>query len=180
MDSRKQELRQHYRKLRGTGIHQFSWEKLLTDPRFHNARTIASYFSFVDEPETKTLNDAIRASGKILLLPALLPDKNLEWRQWNGEESELVAHGRMYEPRSNQFKGRIDLVIIPALAVDLDGYRLGRGGGSYDRALVHISGWKVCAVYDDEIANSGLPREEHDIRVDTIITPRRIIEIKSK
>jgi 5-formyltetrahydrofolate cyclo-ligase len=69
-----------------------------------------------------------------------------------------------------------DVLIVPALAVDTDGYRLGQGGGSYDRALHRVSpsATLLALVYDDELFDAAvepLPREPHDLRVHGVLTP---------
>ena len=69
----------------------------------------------------------------------------------------------------------IDVVIVPALRIDRDGYRLGQGGGYYDRALPTMSGWKIALVHSGEVTSEVLPRESHDIAVDAAATPDLIV-----
>ena len=151
------------------------WQILLQSPEIQSAEVIASYFSYGLEPDTTLLNGELLAMKKIVLLPRMNSDRSLTWVQWRGAPEELSTDRRFSQPIGEEFVGRIDVVIVPALAVDLEGYRLGQGGGSYDRALAHIDCWKVALVNDDEISEERLPREAHDQKVDAVVTPQKLI-----
>jgi 5-formyltetrahydrofolate cyclo-ligase len=69
----------------------------------------------------------------------------------------------------------IDVIITPALQIDSQGFRLGQGGGYYDRALSELSSWKIALIYPEEISTESLPREEHDISVDAYATHEKIV-----
>jgi 5-formyltetrahydrofolate cyclo-ligase len=84
-------------------------------------------------------------------------DKSLTW----------LSDG--HEINSALFK-KVDVVIVPALAIDYRGVRLGQGGGSFDRALPKFSGWKVALIDSVCFTNDELPDEPHDIRVDAVAT----------
>ena len=106
------------------------------------------------------------------LLPVLLPDDDLNWAEYDGQ---LVPgrHG-LLEPVGARLGveaiSGCELVLVPALLVDRRGVRLGRGGGSYDRALRRATGLTVALVHDDELVEE-LPCEEHDVRVAAVATP---------
>ena len=106
-----------------------------------------------------------------------LPDRNLEWVLWDGRDDSLsLSIGSGYrEPIGNTFDGVIDLLFIPALAVDMHGNRLGQGGGSYDRALKTQQSRKVALIYDDELLATDIPVELHDQRVNAAVTPLRLV-----
>jgi 5-formyltetrahydrofolate cyclo-ligase len=105
------------------------------------------------------------------LLPVLLPDDDLDWAVYDG----TLAPGRrgLPEPVGTRLGvdaiATCDVVLVPALAVDRDGYRLGKGGGSYDRALARATGLTVALVHDGEVVES-LPREAHDVPVHAVAT----------
>ena len=141
---------------------------LLDIPEVSNANVIASYYSYGTEPTTHALNEAIIASGKTLLLPRINGDL-IDWVQWDGTPENLEAHGKFHQPTGAIFSqlDAIDLVLVPALAIDPDGNRLGQGGGFYDRALPLLRAWKHGVVYTYEKMEHDLPREKWDIAMDS-------------
>jgi 5-formyltetrahydrofolate cyclo-ligase len=140
------------------------------------AATVAAYVSVGQEPGTGPLLDLLAAAGKRVILPVLLPDNDLDWAAYDGPDS-LVAAGRgLLEPLGRRLGpeavATADVVLTPALAVDRTGMRLGRGGGSYDRALGHVPvGTFVCALlYDGELLDR-VPHDDHDRPVTAVVTP---------
>ncbi|NUT33163.1 MAG: 5-formyltetrahydrofolate cyclo-ligase [Hamadaea sp.] len=128
---------------------------------------IAAYEPFGTEPcahLTRPFPEqlAALASAPRVLVPVLREDRDLDWRDWNDPGGRLGVAAI----------ADADLVIVPAVAVDRTGVRLGRGGGSYDRALARVRpGVLVIALlHDGELAHR-LPAEEHDIRVGAVTTP---------
>jgi 5-formyltetrahydrofolate cyclo-ligase len=109
-----------------------------------------------------------------VLLPVLRPDLDLDWAAY---PAPLIS-GRygLAEPDGPRLGvgaiAEADLVIAPGLAVSTDGVRLGRGGGSYDRALARVSpsALVVVPLYDGELVE-WLPAEPHDRPVDAVVTP---------
>jgi 5-formyltetrahydrofolate cyclo-ligase len=75
--------------------------------------------------------------------------------------------------------GSVDLILIPAAAFDLRGYRLGRGRGFYDRLLASVGGKKWGVAFDEQVV-STVPDEPHDVPLDCLVTPTRWIEIRSR
>lgn len=106
------------------------------------------------------------------LLPVLLPDGDLDWVTFTGE----LADGSrgLREPVGPRLGvdaiAGCDLVLVPALLVDRHGNRLGKGGGSYDRALPRATGLTVALLRDGELVDE-LPTEEHDVKVAAAATP---------
>jgi 5-formyltetrahydrofolate cyclo-ligase len=136
--------------------------------------TVAAYVPLPGEPGGPELPDTLAAVCGRLLLPVLLPDLDLDWAGYAGT---LVpaARGLREPPGPRLGPGAIadaDLVIVPALAVDRRGVRLGRGGGSYDRALARVDpGTRVVAVVFDGELLDEVPEQPHDRRVDVVVTP---------
>jgi 5-formyltetrahydrofolate cyclo-ligase len=150
-------------------------------PEVQVARTIALYVSMGAEPQTGSLIDWLLASGHEVLLPILYADNDLGWGLAPGAADLVPGRLGLSEPPVDLGTDAIttaDLVICPALAVDLNGVRLGRGGGSYDRALARVSpGTPIwAAVYDTEIVES-LPADAHDHPVQAAITPTRLVPL---
>jgi 5-formyltetrahydrofolate cyclo-ligase len=178
----KSDLRKRYRRERSEHAVDTPYSYLIDSQEISSARVIASYISYGDEPNTLELNQAILAAGKKLLLPRISEengDISLEWVSWNGDPLQLKERGRILEPigpaeiDSNQ----IDVVIVPALRVDGDGYRLGQGGGFYDRALAHLAAWSIALIFPEEIAGQPLPRESHDIPVSAYATYDMVVRL---
>jgi 5-formyltetrahydrofolate cyclo-ligase len=141
---------------------------LLELPEISRAEVIASYYSYGTEPSTIALNLAIIASGKKLVLPRI-NGAEIEWVEWNGASENLSENGKFHEPIGSVYTAldSIDLVLVPALAIDPDGYRLGQGGGFYDRALPLLRAHKHGVVYPFERMEHDLPREKWDVAVDS-------------
>jgi 5-formyltetrahydrofolate cyclo-ligase len=137
-------------------------------PEISQALVIASYYSYGTEPDTRELNQRIINAGKTLLLPRM-NGEDIEWVQWNGSAEDLKENGKFHEPVGEIFSNPdlIDLVLVPALAIDPDGYRLGQGGGFYDRALPRLRAWKHGVVYHFEKMEHDLPRESWDVAMDS-------------
>lgn len=164
----KQSLRRRLRAQREERYVEHNLLHLLDLPEFSQARVIASYYSFGTEPSTLALNRAIIASGKTLILPRIKGEE-IEWVDWNGTPETLKENGKFTEPTGPLFTklDSIDLVLVPALAIDPDGYRLGQGGGFYDRALPKLRAHKHGVVYPFERMEHDLPREPWDIPMDS-------------
>ncbi|MBQ1099835.1 5-formyltetrahydrofolate cyclo-ligase [Streptomyces sp. b94] len=157
--------------------------RALAMPEVAQAHAVAAYVSVGAEPGTLTLLDALRARGVRVLLPALLPDNDLDWGEYAGKDSlAVVRHGgrmALYEPAGRRLGPdavtEADVVLLPGLAVDGRGLRLGRGGGSYDRVLARLdrAGARpalLVLLYDSEVV-ALVPAEPHDRPVDAAVTP---------
>lgn len=131
---------------------------------------VAAYVPMAGEPGGG-LPDLLRDLGYGVLLPLLLPDDDLAWGRYEG----ALVPGRLkglLEPPGAPVEFTAALMVVPALAVAADGTRLGRGGGSYDRALARVpSGVPLLALLDDAEVVESLPAEPHDRRVTGVVTP---------
>jgi len=154
-------------------------EHLLATPEVRRAATVAAYVSVGTEPGTGPLLESLATTGKRLVLPVLLPDGDLDWGVYGGPASLAPARLGLLEPVGPRLGpdavATADVVLVPALAVDRRGVRLGRGGGSYDRALARVPvGTFVCALlYGDELLDD-VPRADHDRTVTAVVTPRGV------
>ena len=173
----KKELRDRYRRDRQLAYLPASWRHILDAAEFTGASTIASYLSYEFEPATEDINKEILRRGLTLVLPRLLPDNNLSWHIWDGSQNTLRKRGKIYEPTSPESidPSALDVVIVPALHINRSGYRLGQGGGSYDRALANMKAWSVALIYPHEITSEPLPVDNHDQPVSAAATPDLII-----
>lgn len=154
-------------------------DTVLTLPELAAARTVTAYVSVQAEPDTTALLATLLARRRTVLLPITLPDMSLDWVAYEGPASlHPAAHG-LLEPSGTRLgadavKGA-DLALLPALAVDRSGLRMGRGGGCYDRVLetLPVDVLSCALVYDHELL-PRVPAEPHDRRVGAVATPSGI------
>jgi 5-formyltetrahydrofolate cyclo-ligase len=177
--SEKSELRTRYRHERRERYLDHSFSYLSTSSEFSKARVIASYISYGDEPDTQELNKALLQAGKQLYLPRVNGDY-LEWVLWSGSQDQLVPSKfskQILEPTGQALSdlSLIELIVVPSLRIDRSGYRLGQGGGFYDRALSNLSAWSIGLIHPDEISSVDLPREAFDIALKAAATPDLIL-----
>jgi 5-formyltetrahydrofolate cyclo-ligase len=151
-------------------------DAVLSLPQTQMAGTVAAYYSVAAEPDTHGLIYALWKRGSYLLLPVLRPDGDLDWASYEGPDSLRPGPRGLTEPaeppRGPGAIASADLVLVPALAVDHSGLRLGRGGGSYDRALTRVGDQvpTVGLIYDQELL-AEVPAWAHDQRVRLIVRP---------
>ena len=138
---------------------------ILQSSEFANASHVASYISYGTEPRTDDLNKELINRGVRVIVPRLLPDKDLDWVDLESDEEFSDV-------------GKVTVVIIPSLGVDRNGYRLGQGGGSYDRALPRFRAWKITLIHQGELVES-LPHDEWDARVDAVADSQTILKLNS-
>jgi 5-formyltetrahydrofolate cyclo-ligase len=151
-------------------------DAVLSLPEAQMAGVVAAYISVGTEPDTRGLVYALWKRGTYVLLPLLLSDNDLDWASYEGPDSLAPGPRGLLQPteppRGPAAVTSADLVIVPALAVDRSGLRLGRGGGSYDRALSRVSGAvpTVALIYDGELLDE-VPAGPRDQRVCMVARP---------
>lgn len=138
-------------------------------------RRTAAYVSIGAEPGTEPLLGHLRRTGVEILLPVLAPERSLDWAVDEGPDRLADGAYGLREPTGPRLGpaavATADLVLVPALAVDRTGNRLGRGAGYYDRALAHVSAGTpvVAVVYAEEVLDA-VPVEPHDRPVTGALT----------
>jgi len=151
-------------------------DALLSLPEVQMAGTVAVYYSIGSEPDTRGLVFALWKRGTYVLLPLLRPDGDLDWASYEGPESLVAGPKGLKEPgeapRGAGAVASADVVLVPALAVDGQGNRLGRGGGSFDRALARVGPLipVIALLYDSELVER-VPAEGHDTPVRAVVRP---------
>lgn len=151
-------------------------DALLSLPEVQMAGTVAAYYSIGSEPDTRGLVFALWKRGAYVLLPLLRPDGDLDWASYEGPESLVAGPRGLREPgeapRGAGAVASADVVLVPALAVDRQGNRLGRGGGSFDRALARVGPLipVIALLYDSELVER-VPVEGHDTPVRAVVRP---------
>jgi 5-formyltetrahydrofolate cyclo-ligase len=176
MTDQKAVLRDRARRERSQKFMPSNFNVILRAPEIESASTIASYISYEFEPSTVEIHEAFLRSGKTLILPRINGDQ-LDWVKWDGDPANLVSKKKIFEPSGEALSdlSQIQVVIVPALRIDQSGYRLGQGGGYYDRALVHLQAWKIGLVYAGELSSEVLPHEPHDVPLDAAATPSIVV-----
>jgi 5-formyltetrahydrofolate cyclo-ligase len=125
-------------------------------------RNVAAYVPLRTEPGSLALLHGLRATGVSLLVPVVLADNDLDWTSWPDGTDRLGPEAI----------ADVDAVLVPALAVTPAGVRLGRGGGSYDRALARLIRPvpRLALLYDGELVDE-LPTDPWDLPVSEVVTP---------
>lgn len=133
---------------------------------------VAAYEPLRTEPGSPELLADLHAAGLRVIVPLILPDRDLDWLSWPAPTDSSV------QPLGPAAIGTAGLVLVPAFAVDRAGRRLGRGGGSYDRALARVpAGTTVAAlVFADELIER-VPTEAWDRPVTAVVTPDGWLEL---
>lgn len=151
-------------------------------PECSGQGTVAAYVSMGTEPGTGPLIEGLREAGTRVLLPVLRSDNDLDWAEYGGPEELARARRGLYEPTGPLLGpdavALAQLILLPGLAVDPSGVRLGRGGGSYDRVLARVRRVAtrpalIVLLYADEVVAS-VPNEPHDHLVDAALTPEGV------
>jgi 5-formyltetrahydrofolate cyclo-ligase len=174
----KQELRKKVLATRATGhdcghahsqlLIDYSWEK--------RVKTVACYISFGDEPSTNVFLKHCQFNDRISLYVPRVTGDNLEWVLFNEDQARHPLG--MNEPLGDAVElTEVDLMVVPALAIDRTGARLGRGRGYYDRTLAKLEvKTLVGLIHDDELVDS-VPTEGHDAKVQAICTCSAIVTV---
>ena len=145
------------------------WQKVEQNRHFQEARTVLAYWSMDDEVYT---HDFIRkwAEDKVILLPCVRGDE-LEIFYYEGEEGMCPGESfGILEPTGLRCEAleSIDVILVPGVAFDREGNRLGRGKGYYDKVLKRTSAWKIGVCFDFQVLTQ-IPSESHDIKMDEVI-----------
>lgn len=145
-------------------------------PEFATARSIGCYYALPYEVQMHLIIQRCREYGKPVCVPAFNEDLNRYELTWTRPDEPLRA-GRwnIKEPRSHNRAGfmGVELIVVPALAYDPSGKRLGHGGGHYDRILGAWSGFKIGIAFQFQVVD-GIPTGAHDIPVDMVVTERHV------
>ena len=154
-------------------IDQTLTERLLQHPFYQEAKVIASYLSFPHEFQTQELIEQALKDGKKVLIPKTYPKGRMDFVVYDPQQLVKTSFG-LLEPQGDLEvvdASQIDLIHVPGLAFTTEGYRIGYGGGYYDRYLEHFSGHTLSTVYPCQIQDF-IP-ENHDIPVQEVLIDER-------
>ena len=182
----KAELRQQIRNVK----RQFSPQQLeeLSLPivqrlrkRLADATLVFAYYSLPDEVNTHAMVDELLAEGKTVLLPKVIDDETMAWFPYTGARYLTEGALHILEPEENHGDRLFDInsllnqnttvpvILVPGLAFDSKGHRLGRGRGYYDRFLSTLSSFHTIGVCFDFQKVPEVPVDEYDIPVDEVV-----------
>lgn len=156
-------------------------ERVTQLPVWSQAKCVLAFVSMPSEVQTQPLVDAARKAGKQVCAPVLAPGSpDLSLSVWD-PDADLVESPlgfRMPPPSAPTVADtQVDLVLVPALAIDQSGYRLGYGKGYYDRLLPRLSrAFRVGLVFDFELMTE-LPRTPWDVPVHAVVTDTRTLRV---
>ena len=150
-------------------IDQALTERLLHHPFYQEARVIASYLSFPHEFQTQELIEQALKDGKKVLIPKTYPKGRMDFVVYNPQQLVKTSFG-LLEPKGDLEvvdPSQIDLIHVPGLAFTTEGYRIGYGGGYYDRYLEHFAGHTMSTIYPCQVQEFN--SENHDIPVQEVL-----------
>ena len=154
-------------------IDQALTEGLLQHPFYQETNTIATYLSFPHEFQTQGLIEQALKDGKKILIPKTYPKGRMDFVVYNPQQLVKTSFG-LLEPQGDLEvvdASQIDLIHVPGLVFTREGYRIGYGGGYYDRYLEHFTGHTLSTVYPCQIRDF-IP-EDHDIPVQEVLVDER-------
>ena len=148
--------------------------------------TVAGYWPIGDEADVKPLLTKLNQIGCTCLLPVVVAvNEELIFREWRPEDDLILSDMGVLEPVAHQLEGEPNILLVPLLAFDMQGYRLGYGGGYYDRTLKTLRSkakerkqkLEVIGVcYAGQIVES-VPHDEFDQRIDWVITEEGLFKL---
>ena len=151
-------------------------QTLFTLPQYQSAHTVFCYCSTAEEISTEAILLDALAQGKRVCVPRCAARGIMTAREISTLAQLQPGKFGIREPASSSpvvLPSEIDLCIVPCLCADPDGYRLGNGGGYYDRFLAQSTAYRIALCAADRLLQTPLPREATDIPCDYILTERR-------
>lgn len=154
--------------------------RFLALPQVEAAKTIFAFWGIPGkEPDTSRLIGELVKRGKTVGLPRMLPEHRMEVRRYDPDRPLVKVSFGISEPGEDcplLGRGNIDLVLVPAVCYDRRGYRLGFGGGYYDRWLENFSGVTV-GLCREAVLQETVPTEAHDAKVDLLLMERESLSL---
>lgn len=177
----KKELRKKYTKVRAEVEDKEGKDKLIRKNLreldiYKKAKSVFVFISYKSEVDTRGIIEDILADGKKLLVP-LVKGKEMIAVEVKGIDDLEPNKMGILEPKSGQEVTDVDLTITPGLAFDKDGYRLGYGGGYYDKFFAKVDTIRMGIGYSDQYVES-LVHEDYDKALEYLLTEEGLIEFE--
>lgn len=173
----KKELRTKLKNLRGKIIAGDAPEKIrdsfLKKVQPNEGARIATYIPYGSELSVDKLNRALGYAGYKLSLPTITDENGLLFREWDIHTRMVKNRFGILEPHSDSLISEPEIVIIPLLGFNAWRFRLGYGGGYYDRTLENSKALKVGIAYAGQEVEENF-QEDHDVQMDMVITEKKI------
>lgn len=155
-------------------------EEIINSHYFKNASQVLVFSSTDDEFDTKHIIEACRNESKKIFYPLCI-NGNGEMKFLQVDSPDDLSEGMygIFEPRSyckEYIQKENDIVVVPCLSTDKNGYRIGYGKGYYDRFLTNFNGISICPCYE-ELLTDKLPTDKYDIKVKIIVTQNSMKEV---
>ncbi len=147
-------------------------EFLLNSKEFRSAKVVGAYYAFGSEVKTDLIIEQAKALGKKVALPSV-EGESLAFYELSSGKYLVKARFGMMEPLPYGPADKIDLLVVPGIAFDQNGYRLGYGKGYYDKFLAKKKLFSIGLGYSFQLLKS-LPSGEYDKRLDAIATEEGI------
>ena len=144
-------------------------ERFLNHPVYQEAKVIATYLSFPHEFQTQELIEQALKDGKKVLIPKTYPKGRMDFVVYHPQQLVKTSFG-LLEPQGDLEvvePSQIDLIHVPGLVFTTEGYRIGYGGGYYDRYLEHFAGHTMSTIYPCQVQEFN--SENHDIPVQEVL-----------
>ena len=155
-------------------------QKLLAASEYVEATTVLTYVSISSEVSTRMFIESALRDGKTVAVPRCLPGHCLEFVAITSLDQLIAAPFGLLEPPKElpaltEEQMNASICIVPALLVDIKGYRLGYGAGFYDRFLSTYPGKKISLAYQQNLSRTMLPHTTFDVAVDEVITESDVL-----
>ncbi len=156
--------------------------RIISSDDFKRAKALLLYYPIREEIDILPIADEALHSGKLVAFPKCYKNGVMEFKFIKSLDDLSIGAYKIPEPSEScvPFRNESDaLCIVPALSYDLFGYRLGYGGGYYDRFLCDFQGTAIGLAYNNFIVEA-LPHNSYDIKISKIITEGGAIDIKDE
>lgn len=153
-------------------------DKLIDTGQIKKSVNIMIYNSFSSEVKTNLLRNKLLSYGKNILIPKCIPGTNIMYAICYSKNDNIIINKYgITEPESTSvYNGEIDLIIVPGIAFDTDGNRIGFGKGYYDRFInsLDYKPYLIGIAYENQIVIEGIDTDANDVRMDMVVTDEHI------
>jgi 5-formyltetrahydrofolate cyclo-ligase len=152
--------------------------RVLKSAKFESSLSLGAYFAFGSEVRTDAIIDEALRLGKKVSLPKV-EGEMIRFYEFSDRKNLVSGKFGIMEPQSSKEITDIDLIIVPGVAFDKEGYRLGYGKAYYDKYLSNISAYSIGLAYSFQVTD-GFHRDPHDRKVDALATEKSLISFDAQ